>query len=144
MEWIEPGYWGLFVATFLAATVLPFSSEIILLGMLAAGYDVVICLWVASIGNWLGGMSSYGLGWLGDWHRLAKWLKVREEDLQKWKNNIDRYGIWMALLCWAPIIGDPIAIALGFFRTNWWLVSVLMFVGKFLRYGILIFFAQQF
>lgn len=138
MDWIELGYWGLFLATFLAATVVPFSSEVVLTGMLATGFDPMTCLVVASIGNWLGGMSSYGLGWLGDWHRLHKWLRVKEESILKWKKHTDRYGPWIALICWTPIIGDPIAVALGVFRVNWWLVSINMLVGKTVRYAIII------
>jgi len=143
MEWIEPGYWGLFLATFLAATVLPFSSEVILIAMLSAGFNPTYCLLIATAGNTLGGMSSFALGWLGDWHKLNKWLRVKEADLNKWKSMIDRYGYWAALLCWLPFIGDPIAIALGFFRTNWRVVAILMFVGKLSRYAILIFVLQN-
>lgn len=138
MDWIDLGYWGLFLATFLAATVLPFSSEFVLTSLLLAGFDATACLLVATAGNWLGGMSSYGLGWLGDWHRLHKWLRVKEESILKWKKHIDRYGPWSALLCWTPFIGDPIAIALGVFRVNWWLVSLNMLIGKFARYAVLV------
>lgn len=138
MEWIEPGYWGLFLTTFLAATVLPFSSELILAGMLVTGFDPGTCLVIATAGNWLGGMSSYGLGWIADWQRLDRWLGIREADLLRWKQRIDRYGVWAALLCWVPFIGDPIAVALGLFRTNWWLVSLLMLAGKAIRYAVVI------
>lgn len=138
MEWIDLGYWGLFLATFLAATVLPFSSEVVLTSLLLAGFDPMLCLIVATVGNWLGGMSSYGLGWLGNWKRMHKWLRVKEASILKWKSYIDRYGPWTALLCWTPIIGDPIAIALGVFRVNWWLVSINMLLGKFGRYWLII------
>jgi membrane protein YqaA with SNARE-associated domain len=139
MEWIEPSLVGLFFATFLAATVLPFSSEAVLTGMLITGYDPWSCLIVATVGNTIGGMSSYGLGWLGDWHRLKKWLRVKEEDLLRWQQKINRYGAWMALLCWLPFVGDPLAIALGFFRTDWRWVFVLMTTGKFARYLLLLY-----
>ena len=61
MDWIELGYFGLFVATFLAATILPFSSEIVLVSLIAAGFDPIHCFIIATLGNTLGGMTSYGL-----------------------------------------------------------------------------------
>lgn len=134
MEWIETGYWGLFLATFLAATILPFSSEAMLAAMLLGPFDPVVCLVVATAGNWLGGMSSYALGWLGDWRRLQRWLRVKEGSILRWKTQVDRYGPFAALLCWVPVIGDPIAIALGVFRVHWLPVALMMLIGKFLRY----------
>ena len=140
MEWIELGYIGLFLATFLAATVLPFSSEVIFGSMLLSGFDPFACLIVASTGNWLGGVTTYGLGWIGDYRKLQKWLRVKPEAIEKWKVNIDRYGVWLALLCWVPFLGDPIAGALGFFRTKILPTFFLMFIGKMMRYAALLWF----
>ena len=78
MEWLELGYFGLFLATFLAATVVPFSSEAILAAMLYANFDPVACLIVASAGNTLGCVSSYLLGYWGSWSILHKWFRVDE------------------------------------------------------------------
>lgn len=64
MEWLlDLGYLGLFLGTFLAGTVLPLSSDVLLIGMLAAKADPAVCLVVAAVGNWLGAMTSYWLGW---------------------------------------------------------------------------------
>ncbi|MGB1831624.1 MAG: hypothetical protein ACPHIT_05435, partial [Flavobacteriaceae bacterium] len=65
--YLEWGYLGLFLASFLAATVLPLSSEIVLSFLLANEYDFLSCLTIATLGNWLGGLSSYGLGFLANW-----------------------------------------------------------------------------
>ena len=66
MEWLlNLGYFGLFVGSFVAATVVPFSSDVLLVGMLAAGGNIWLSVAVATLGNWLGGLTSYGLGWLG-------------------------------------------------------------------------------
>ena len=65
MEWAEFGYWGLFFVSFGAATVLPISSEFLLLSFLYAGLDGVLCVSIAALGNWLGGMFTYLLGWWG-------------------------------------------------------------------------------
>jgi len=140
MEWIDTGYWGLFLATFLAATILPLSSEALLAAMLLGPFYPVTCLVIATAGNWLGGMSSYGLGWLGDWHHLQRWLRIKETSILRWKRFTDRYGPYTALLCWAPLIGDAIAISLGVFRVNTWSVAWWMLVGKFLRYLVIVHF----
>ncbi len=137
LEWLDYGYWGLFLASFLAATVLPFSSEAILSAMLVGDYDPVLCLTLASIGNWLGGMTSFFLGYLGKWQWIEKYLRVKRERVEKFKSRVDRYGAYLAFLCWLPIIGDPLAIGLGLFRANPFKVAVFMFLGKFLRYLVL-------
>lgn len=138
MPWLELGYFGLFLGTFLAATVVPFSSELILSGLLIAGFDPITCLLVATAGNTLGGMSSYYLGWLAKWETLSRWFRIQEQDIQKWRNYSHRFGAFLALLCWVPLIGDAIAVALGIFKTSWQKVLLWMTIGKMLRYGIII------
>jgi membrane protein YqaA with SNARE-associated domain len=136
--WAELGLWGLFLASFLAATVLPFSSEVLLAAM-ALGPWSTLGLWAAaSVGNTLGGMSSYGLGRLGDAASIARWLRTDPLKAQRWQDRLRRFGAWGALLTWLPFIGDPIAIALGLGRTPALATAVLMFVGKAARYGILL------
>ncbi len=138
MEWLDLGYFGLFLATFLAATILPFSSEAILAGMLYVGFDPIMCLIIATVGNTLGGVSSYFLGYLGSWSILHRWFKVDESKTERWREKINKYGSFTALLCWAPVIGDLLAIALGVFRTKMLPVFTFMTVGKFLRYAAII------
>tara|TARA_B100001989_G_scaffold187181_1_gene136667 strand:- start:15337 stop:15786 length:450 start_codon:yes stop_codon:yes gene_type:complete len=132
-EW---GYFGLFVASFLAATIIPFSSELVLSILIAKNYDLSTSLFVASIGNWVGGLSSYLIGRIGSWNTIEKYLKVKRKNILLWKKKIDSWGGILAFLCWLPVIGDPIAIALGFFRTNFLIVSLFMLIGKFIRYFI--------
>ena len=133
---VEWGYLGLFIASFLGATIIPFSSEIVFSLLIINGYDIKVSLLVATIGNWLGGLSSYFLGRLGKWETLEKYFKLKKEKIYKFKTKIDKWGSLLAFFCWLPIIGDPIAVSLGFFRTNYILVAIWMFVGKILRYLI--------
>ncbi|MAD11173.1 MAG: hypothetical protein CMC04_00425 [Flavobacteriaceae bacterium] len=135
-SFIEWGYFGLFIASFLAATIIPLSSEIVLSVLIANNYDLSLCLFVASIGNWIGGLSSYGLGRLGSWNIIEKYFRIKKEKVHQWKVKINSFGSTLAFLCWLPLLGDPIAISLGFFRTNFLLVSIWMLVGKFFRYLI--------
>jgi membrane protein YqaA with SNARE-associated domain len=139
IEWFEIGLLGLFLASFLAATVLPFSSEAMLAATLLAGFDPLSCLIAASVGNTLGGMSSYLLGYLGDWRRIGKWLRTPEEKVLRWEKLVKRYGAFTALLCWLPFIGDVIAIALGIFRVKAAPTSFWMLVGKTARYALLVY-----
>ncbi|MDE0967520.1 MAG: DedA family protein [Flavobacteriaceae bacterium] len=133
---VEWGYLGLFIASFLGATIIPFSSEVVFSLLIINGYDIKVSLLVATIGNWLGGLSSYFLGRLGKWETLEKYFKLKKEKIYKFKTKIDKWGSLLAFFCWLPIIGDPIAVSLGFFRTNYILVAIWMFIGKILRYLI--------
>ena len=135
MEWLQSfGLLGLFIGTFLAATVLPFSSDALYLGILAVTGDVWGCLAVGTLGNWLGSVVTYWMGWIGKWEWIEKWFKVKPETLEKQKIKIDKYGVWMALLAWVPFVGDVIAIALGFYRTRPWATMFLLLVRKLLRF----------
>ncbi len=137
-------YLGLFFGCFLSATVIPFSSEAILSGMLVSGADQYWCLVWASLGNWGGGMLSYWLGYAGNAAHLEKYLRVDPDKLHRWEERISRWGIPAALLCWTPIVGDFIAVALGFFRVRTVPVAVLMLVGKTVRYIFVIFMVEYF
>ena len=95
---IDLGYWGLFIGSFLASTLIPMSADVLLVGILALGGNVWACLVIATTGNWLGGLTSYWIGWLGRWEWIERWLKVKEEKLLRQKKNINRmeYG-WPCL-----------------------------------------------
>ncbi|MCQ2156106.1 MAG: DedA family protein, partial [Bacteroidales bacterium] len=92
------GLLGLFIGTFLAATILPFSSDVLYLAILAATKDPLGCLLVGTLGNWLGSVLTYWIGWIGKWEHIEKWFKVKPETLEKPKRAIDRYGVLLALL----------------------------------------------
>ena len=133
---IEYGYIGVFIASFLAATVLPFSSEVVLTGVLLAGATYWPCMIAATLGNFLGGMSCYWLGMLGKVEWIEKYLKLDAVKLQKVQDWIKGKGSWMGFFVFLPGIGDFIAVALGFLRANIWIVAVSMFLGKAIRYWV--------
>jgi len=126
--------WGLFFASFLAATVVPFSSEVVLTAVLANGTDVMWAVIIASLGNWAGGMTSFALGFLGKWEWIEKYLRVKRVTIEKWHNRLYNRGAIFAFLTWLPGVGDIFAIGLGVLRTNIWIVAVTMFAGKLWRY----------
>ena len=131
---IDLGYWGLFIGSFLASTIIPMSADVLLIGILALGGNIWVCLAIATIGNWLGGLTSYWIGWIGKWEWIERWLKVKEEQLAKQKAKIDKYGVWLAFFTWLPIVGDLFAIALGFYKINPKLSALYMLAGRFLRF----------
>lgn len=133
------GYWGLFLGCFLAATIFPFSSDALFLTTLTFGGKITQTLFFGTLGNWLGGLTSYWVGYIGKWEWLEKWFKIKESTLQKQKQKVDKYGSWLALLTWVPFIGDVFAVALGFYKTNFYSSAFFMLVGKFLRFLFLVY-----
>lgn len=127
----------MFLVAFLAATVLPFSSDVVLSAMLVGGYEPYQLVIVAAIGNWLGGMVSYYMGYLGKWEWIEKYLGVRKSKIERYQQFVDRYGSYFGLLTWLPFIGDPLAIALGFSRTRTVPTAIWMLIGKSLRYVVI-------
>lgn len=77
---IDLGYWGLFIGSFLASTVIPMSADILLIGILALGGNIWWCLGIATIGNWLGGLTSYWIGWLGNGNGLNDGSKSKKNN----------------------------------------------------------------
>lgn len=128
------GYLGLFIASFLAATVVPFSSEVVFTGMVYGGLDAWMCVFVATAGNWMGGMSSYYIGHLGKIEWIEKYLRIKKEKLDKFTEKMKKYGDWFAFFSFLPGVGDIIAVAAGYFRCQWWIVAISMLAGKFVRY----------
>lgn len=131
------GYLSLFLASFLAATVVPFSSEALLSGMVYGDFNLYSCILIATLGNTLGGVTTYYLGYLGKEQWLAKYFKISTQKVEKIKTKISGKEQWIAFFCWLPVIGDIIAAALGFLKFKLYLVVLGMFLGKGLRYGIL-------
>lgn len=135
---IDWGYPGLFVSAMLAGSIVPFSSEIVLLGLVKLGLDPTLCIISATLGNTAGGMTCYYMGHLGriDW--IEKYFKVKREKLEKMQRFLQGKGALMAFFAFLPAIGEVISIALGYMRSNVWLTLTSMFAGKLIRYIILL------
>ena len=130
------GLFGLFLGCLLSATVIPFSSEALVAGALLLDYSPWTVILVAALGNTIGGMTCYLLGWLCKWSWIEKWLKIKEESLAKAQAKVGKYGSLAALLTWLPVIGDVIAVALGIMRTRVVPTTLFMFIVKGLRYMV--------
>ena len=128
------GLLGLFLGNILAATIVPFSSDALYIAVLAAMGKPVACFVVATAGNWLGSVITYFMGRLARWEWLERWFHDKRETLQRQKDKVDRYGVWLALIAWVPFIGDVFVIALGFYRTKAVWTILLLLVGKAARF----------
>ncbi len=119
--------WGLFISSFLAATLLPGGSEAVLFGVLKLHPELFWpALLLSSLGNTLGGMVTFGMGWvLPQTQQLKHVEKVR------------RYGNPALLLAWTPLIGDALCLAAGWLRLNPWQAALYMAIGKFARYWVI-------
>lgn len=118
---------ALFVSSFLAATLLPGGSEAVLFGVLKLEpHQFWPALALATLGNTLGGMSSYLIGRI---------IPQREE--LRGLHWLRRYGSSALLLAWVPIIGDPLCVAAGWLRVNPWFSALFMGLGKFARYLVI-------
>ena len=132
------GYWGMFISAFLAGTILPFSSEAVLLACIGLGLDPVISTLSTTAGNALGGLTCYWIGHLGKDEWIEKYLGVKQKTLAKAERFVHGKGSSIAFLSFLPVIGDAILIVLGLMHANVWIVSITMTLGKLARYGILV------
>jgi len=128
------GYPGLFVSAMLAGSIIPFSSEIVLVVLIKLGFDPLYSVVWASLGNTAGGMSCYYIGYLGKIEWAEKYFKVKHEKILKMQKFLQGKGAMMAFFAFLPTIGEVISMALGFMRSNVLLTTSSMFVGKLVRY----------
>ena len=119
--------YSLFISSFLAATLLPGGSEAVLFGVLKAHPQILwTALAVATLGNTLGGMASFGMGWL-----------LPQTQQLKHVEKVRHYGTPALLLAWVPLIGDALCLAAGWLRLNPWQAALYMAIGKFARYWMI-------
>ncbi len=132
-------YLLLFLSAFLAATILPFYSEVILFGLLRADYDPVLLVFVASIGNTLGAVVNWLLGLYILHFQHRRWFYFKPEQIQKAQDWFNRYGTWTLLLAWLPVGGDALTLVAGIMRVPFWIFVLLVAIGKTARYVSIVF-----
>ena len=128
-------YLSLFIISFLAATILPFSSELTLAGLMAtSNYDNLFLLIAASFGNILGSVVNWILGFYSRNLSAKKWFPFKDEKIEKSSKWFNKFGRWSLLFAWVPIIGDPLTLAAGLFRVKFIEFLILVTIGKVSRY----------
>ena len=128
-------YKGMFLAAFIAATLLPAQSELVLSGLLLAGKQPIWALIaVASAGNILGSVVNWLMGRYVHRFNGRRWFPVKLEQLDKAERWYHKYGRWSLLLSWAPVIGDPLTLVAGLLREPFWSFVLLVALAKTGRY----------
>ena len=146
MEWIidlltSYGYIGMLLAAFLAGSFFPFSSEAVMVGLMATGLDA----WQLMIyGTILGSCVNYGIGRMGKLEWIEKYLHVKKKDMDKAERFMAGRGAWMGFFAFLPVLGSAITILLGLMRANMVISLVSISLGKLFRYLILIYGAGLF
>ena len=130
-------YLTLFLLSFLAATILPFSSELTLAGLIAtSSYNNLSLLIVASLGNVLGSVVNWILGFYSRNLSTKRWFPFKDEQIEKSSKWFNKFGRWSLLFAWVPIIGDSLTLAAGLLRIRFIEFLVLVTIGKVSRYII--------
>ena len=144
MEWFIDlltgyGYIGMLLAAFLAGSFFPFSSEAVMVGLMATGLDPWQLMVYGTIGNVLGSCFNYGVGRMGRLEWIEKYLHVKKQDLDKAERFMAGRGAWMGFFAFLPVLGSAITILLGLMRANIVISLISITLGKLLRYMILIY-----
>lgn len=152
--------WGLFLSSFLAATLLPGGSEAVLFGVLKLHPELFWpALLLGTFGNTLGGMVTFGMGWMLPQTQQLKHVEkvqlrrggaehsgageaaahpvTQTDNFERNVLRVRRYGAPSLLLAWVPLIGDALCLAAGWLRLNWWQAALFMAIGKFARYWVI-------
>ena len=120
----ELSLWGLFISSLLGATLLPSGSELVLIGVIKSHPNLFwAALLVGTLGNTLGAMISFSMGWM-----LPQTQQLKHVD------KLRLYGTPVLLLAWLPLVGDALCVAAGWLRLNPLYAGLFMLVGKFARY----------
>ncbi len=136
---IDYGYWGMLLAAFLAGSFFPFSSEAVMIALLAAGLQPWPLVAYGTVGNVLGSVVNYGIGRMGRTEWIERYLHVSKERMEQAQRFMRGRGAWMGFFAFLPVLGSAITIALGLMRANPIITFISITIGKLLRYVILIY-----
>ncbi|SMF29251.1 membrane protein YqaA, SNARE-associated domain [Alteromonadaceae bacterium Bs31] len=139
---LEFSYYGLFISAFLAATLLPLSSEVALSALILAGHSPTYLIATATAGNVLGSFVNYALGYWISMEATKRWLRMSEQELAAAKKRFEKYGLLALCFVWVPVIGDPLSVIAGALRVRLIWFSILVTAGKLARYLVVGYLAQ--
>jgi len=137
-------YLALFSSAFLAATILPFYSEVVLFALLRAGGDPFALIVVATVGNVLGAVVNWVLGLYLLNFKDKKWFYFSQKQIDKAQAWYQRYGYWSLLMAWLPIGGDALTLIAGVMRVRLQVFLLLVTIGKAARYMTVLWLSNSF
>ena len=131
------GYWGMAFISFLAGTVVPITSEVVLVFFLNLGLNPMLLTLSATAGNTLGGISCFLMGYLTNKERVQKFFKIPDRRMKRADKMIQKYGYWTSSISFVPVIGEVLLVSLGVMRVNKYKVVGVMALGKLVRYAFI-------
>ena len=141
---ISLGYIGLFIISFLAATILPLTSEVVALALPPLGYPIPMVIIVATAGNFLGTVVNWYVGKRGGHVVLQKWFNISDEAKEKAEARFAKYGVPALFFSWIPIIGDPLPFVAGMMDVPFGKFTAWVLTGKAIRYTALFYLVDLF
>jgi membrane protein YqaA with SNARE-associated domain len=132
---LSSGYPALFFLSFAASTLVPIGSERLLVALILKGFSPYMTVAVATAGNYPGACTTYWIGIYGSSFLIRKILRIDEAAQERARSYYSRYGAWSLFLSWLPVVGDPLCLAGGLFGVGFLRFSLLVFVGKLIRYA---------
>ena len=130
----EYGYLGMGLMAFLSGSVLPLTSEVLLMLLLGMGLNSMGLVVVSTIGNTIGGITCFYTGRIVKKEKVGRLFRVPEKRMRQADRIIQKYGFWASFLSFVPLVGTAILLTLGMLRVNPVKVTLVMMLGKFLRY----------
>lgn len=134
----QSGYLGLFIVSFLAATLVPLGSEIFVATMTISGYNPAILFVTATTGNTLGAITNYYVGKYGTDLIFSRYIQVKSEKRHKLERVYQKWGAPILFFAWAPVVGDPLTVVAGGFKLNLYVFIFWVILGKAFRYALVI------
>lgn len=131
------GYWGMGVLSFLSGSIVPIASEVLLLFFLGLGLSAVWLTLVATVGNTMGGITCFMLGYLTDKETVQRIFRIPDKRMKRANMLIQKYGYWTAMFSFVPAVGEVVLLVLGIMRVNKYKVIAVMAFGKFARYAFI-------
>lgn len=128
------GYFGMAFISFLAGTIVPITSEVVLVFFLNMGMSPIALTLSATIGNTLGGITCFMIGYLTNREKVQKIFKISDKSMDRANRMIQKYGYWTAAISFVPVIGEALLVSLGIMRVNKYKVFLVMGLGKLVRY----------
>lgn len=137
------GYLGLFLISFLAASIIPLSSEVFVLAMPPLGYNIWLVGIVATLGNYAGALTNYYIGLKGTDIAIGRWFEIKPDSWKRAANFYERWGPVALFFSWVPFLGDPLTAVAGAFKMHLGTFTFWVIIGKGIRYVVLLGFAEQ-
>ena len=133
-------YISLFFTSFLASTVLPLGSEVYVAYVAGIGHNLILVVLVASIGNFLGSLTTYYVGLMGEKTILSRYIGTEDRKLARARKLFNHYGTPILFFSWLPVIGDVLVLFAGMAKTDISRFTLFVFSGKLVRYVFIVFF----